>query len=84
MQRRPAAIAAGQKNSGSAAGDKSRVDLVSARYPLTKLPEFSEATQAYRVMVFGRAAEKPKIWVVVDGDFVYCDLNGNGDLTEDG
>ena len=37
----------------------------------------------YLLVAFGPEA-KFKVWVVVDGDVVYIDRNGNGDLTEEG
>jgi hypothetical protein len=33
--------------------------------------------------VFGKEA-KTRIWLVLDGDILYADKNGNGDLTEEG
>jgi hypothetical protein len=37
----------------------------------------------YCLLVFGPEA-KTRIWLVQDGDTLYVDRNGNGDLTEDG
>src|SRR5204862_2421022 len=37
----------------------------------------------YALLVFGPEA-KLRVWVVIDGDTVYVDRNGNGDLTEAG
>jgi len=37
----------------------------------------------YLLVAFGEKAEF-KVWVVLDGDVVYIDRNGNGDLTEEG
>jgi hypothetical protein len=38
---------------------------------------------SYCLLLFGPAAEK-RIWVVRDGDILYVDRNGNGDLTDEG
>jgi hypothetical protein len=37
----------------------------------------------YCLVVFGKALQ-PRIWLVLDGDRLYVDRNGNGDLTEAG
>jgi hypothetical protein len=37
----------------------------------------------YALLVFGPEA-KTRVWLVVDGDTLYVDKNGNGDLTEPG
>jgi len=37
----------------------------------------------YCLLVFGPEAE-PRVWLVLDGDALYVDRNGNGDLTEGG
>src|SRR5262249_17986366 len=38
---------------------------------------------AYCLLVFGLEA-KTRVWLVLDGDTLYVDRNGNGDLTEEG
>src|SRR5918993_6007509 len=40
-------------------------------------------TPKYCLVLFGPKA-KTRVWVVVDDDTVYVDLDGNGDLTEKG
>jgi hypothetical protein len=47
---------------------------------ITKEPVYQK-TPKYCLVVFGAEA-KTRIWVVVDGDTLYADLNGNRDLTE--
>src|SRR5262249_38818786 len=37
----------------------------------------------YCLLVFGPKAEH-RVWLVLDGDSLYVDRNGNGDLTEEG
>jgi hypothetical protein len=40
-------------------------------------------TPKYCLVVFGMEA-KYRVWLIIDGDTLYVDLNGNGDLTEKG
>jgi hypothetical protein len=58
--------------------DLTRIDRSIAKEPLykTKTPE-------YCLLVFGPEA-KTRVWLVRDGDALYVDRNGNGDLTEPG
>jgi hypothetical protein len=60
------------------AADLTRVDRTIAREPAyqTKSPR-------YCLLVFGPQA-KTRVWLVRDGDVLYADRNGNGDLTEPG
>jgi hypothetical protein len=60
------------------ATDLSQIDRSIAKEPLyrTKTPE-------YCLLVFGPEA-KTRVWLVRDGDTLYVDRNGNGDLTEPG
>src|SRR5262245_35416333 len=37
----------------------------------------------YCLLVFGTDA-KMRVWLILDGDVLYVDRNGNGDLTEEG
>jgi hypothetical protein len=60
----------------------SAVDLAKLDAPLTKEPAYKASPQ-YCLVVFGPEA-KHRVWVVIDGDTVYVDRNGNGDLTEAG
>lgn len=47
-----------------------------------KLPRFATDTPGYLLLAFGPKADF-KAWVVLDGDTLYVDANGNGDLTDD-
>src|SRR5262249_13440808 len=47
-----------------------------------KEPVYSKAPK-YCLVVFGAEA-KFRVWLIIDGDALYVDLNGNGDLTEKG
>lgn len=48
-----------------------------------KEPAYASKNPRYCLLVFGPEA-KFRVWLVVDGDFLYVDGNGNGDLTEPG
>src|SRR4051812_10814695 len=50
--------------------------------PPTKEPAYKSAPQ-YMLLCFGMKAET-KIWLVLDGDRLYVDRNGDGDLTQPG
>ena len=57
--------------------DLSKIDRAIAKEPVYKgKPE-------YCLLVFGPKAES-HVWLVRDGDVLYVDRNGNGDLTEEG
>jgi hypothetical protein len=59
------------------AADLSRIDRKVAKEPAyTSRPE-------YCLLVFGPEA-KTRVWIVQDGNNIYVDRNGNGDLTETG
>ena len=49
---------------------------------IAKEPVYKKSPR-YCLAVFGKDA-KFAVWLVVDGDTVYVDLNGNGDLTDRG
>src|SRR5260370_27637620 len=57
------------------AADLSKVDRTIAKEPAYK------SKPRYCLLVFGPEA-KTKVWLVQDGDTLYVDRNGNGDLTE--
>src|SRR4029077_15428016 len=63
--------------SGICAADLSKVDRAIAKEPAYK------SKPKYCLLVFGPEAQT-KVWLVQDGDTLYVDRNGNGDLTEDG
>jgi hypothetical protein len=62
----------------AAAADLTKIDRTIAKEPayLTKSPK-------YCLLTFGPEA-KARFWLVLDGDRLYVDRNGNGDLTEKG
>jgi hypothetical protein len=59
------------------------VDLTKIERKLVKEPLYNGKEQKFCLLVFGREA-KTRIWLVLDGDVLYVDRNGNGDLREDG
>ncbi len=50
---------------------------------ITKEPRYESKTPWYCLLLFGPEA-KARVWLVLDGDKLYVDRNGNGDLTEPG
>jgi hypothetical protein len=60
------------------AADLSKIDRTIAKEPAYQTKEV-----AYCLLVFGADA-KTRVWLVQDGETLYVDRNGNGDLTEDG
>src|SRR5712671_6360086 len=63
--------------SGVFASNLSKIDRTIAKEPkYTGKPK-------YCLLVFGAQA-KHRVWIVQDGDTLYVDRNGNGDLTEAG
>jgi hypothetical protein len=59
------------------------VDLSKIDRTIAKEPAYRTATQRYCLLIFGPEA-KTRVWLVMDGDDLYVDRNGNGDLTEPG
>jgi hypothetical protein len=53
------------------------------RTPPAKEPAYQSKAPGYCLLVIGPEAKK-RIWIVLDGDKLYVDRNGNGDLTEPG
>jgi hypothetical protein len=64
--------------SGARATDLTRIDR-----SIAKEPVYKTRTPEYCLLVFGPEA-KFRVWLVRDGDTLYVDRNGNGDLTEPG
>jgi hypothetical protein len=58
------------------------LDLVKIYRAIAKQPVYHN-TPKYCLLLFGPQA-KTRIWLVLDGDVLYVDRNGNGDLTEKG
>jgi hypothetical protein len=50
---------------------------------IAKEPGYQTKTPKYCLIVFGPEA-KQHVWLVLDGDTLYIDKNGNGDLTDEG
>src|SRR5262249_34375204 len=57
------------------AADLSQIDRTIAKEPAYK------SKPRYCLLAFGPAA-KTRVWLVLDGDVLYADRNGNSDLTE--
>jgi hypothetical protein len=57
-------------------------DLAKIDRSLAKEPSYKDKP-GYCLLVFGEDA-KTRVWLVKDGDTVYLDRNGNGNLTEEG
>jgi hypothetical protein len=60
------------------AADLSKIDR-----SIGKEPAYQSKSPKYCLLVFGPEAAK-RVWLVHDGDVLYVDRNGNGDLTEYG
>jgi hypothetical protein len=65
---------------GSSSLSAGNPDLKKIDRSLVKEPKYKEKPY-YALLVIGPKAEK-RIWLVVDGEILYVDRNGNGDLTE--
>lgn len=61
----------------------SAADLSRIERKIAKEPAYQSQQPGYCLFVFGLEA-KTRVWVVRDGDALYVDRNGNGDLTEPG
>ncbi len=59
------------------------VDLTKIERRIGKEPTYQTKSPRYCLLVFGPEA-KTRVWLVLDGDTLYVDRNGNGDLTEEG
>ena len=58
-------------------------DLTKIERRLVKEPAYKSGSPRYALLVFGPEA-KDRVWIVKDGDTLYVDRNGNGDLTDPG
>jgi hypothetical protein len=58
-------------------------DLSKLDRTIKKEPEYRTKSPRYCLLVFGPEA-RTKVWLVLDGDSLYIDRNGNGNLTEPG
>ena len=59
------------------------VDLTKIDRTIAREPEYESKSPTYCLMVFSPEA-KHRVWLVLDGDHLFVDRNGNGDLTEEG
>jgi hypothetical protein len=78
MSRVALLLAAGWLSAGLAGAGAPKIDRTIAKEPAyrTKAPR-------YGLLLFGPEG-KDRVWLVRDGDTLYVDRNGNGDLTEPG
>ena len=58
-------------------------DLTKVPRGIGKEPTYTSKAPRYLLLVFGPEAAE-RVWLVQDGDTLYVDRNGNGDLTEAG
>jgi hypothetical protein len=63
------------------AGPASAADLATVDRTIAKEPRYRSKSPRYALLVFGPEA-KERVWLIHDGDSLYVDRNGNGDLTE--
>jgi hypothetical protein len=59
------------------------VDLTKIDRSIRKEPVYQSKDPQYCLLVFGPEANT-RVWLVMDGDVLYLDRNGDGDLTEPG
>ncbi len=59
----------------------SALDLTRIERVIVREPDYQTTTPRYALVVLGPEATS-RVWLVVDGDHLYVDRNGNGDLTE--
>jgi hypothetical protein len=58
-------------------------DLSAIDRRIAALPEFTAERQFYALLVLGPEA-RARVWFVVDGERLFVDRDGDGDLTDDG
>src|SRR5687768_5001074 len=63
-------------------GFASAADLASVDRTIKKEPAYQSKSPRYALLVFGPEA-RDRVWLVHDGDTLYVDRNGDGDLTDD-
>jgi hypothetical protein len=61
----------------------SAADLAKVPRTIDKEPVYATKSPEYLLLAFGLEAAE-RVWIVRDGDTLYVDRNGNGDLTEPG
>jgi len=62
-------------------GSAAAADLTKVPRRIAKEPAYAAKAPRYCLLAFGPEAEA-RVWLVLDGDTLYIDRNGNGDLTE--
>jgi hypothetical protein len=67
----------------TATGPAPAADLSKVDRGIGREPAYQSKAPQYGLLVFGPKAES-RVWLVVDGDVLYIDRNGNGNLTEPG
>ncbi len=65
------------------AGSSAAVDLSKVERRIGKEPAYASKAPRYALLVLGPGT-KDRVWLVRDGDVLYVDRNGNGDLTDPG
>ena len=65
----------------SGAATVGAADLSKVERRLVKEPTYQSGSPRYALLVIGPGA-KDRVWIVKDGDTLYVDRNGNGDLTD--
>ena len=58
-------------------------DLAKVERRIAKEPAYKSGSPRYALLVIGPEA-RDRVWIVKDGDTLYVDRNGNGDLTDPG
>jgi hypothetical protein len=58
-------------------------DLTAIDRTITREPAYAGKSPRYALLVLGPGAQD-RVWLVKDGDVLYVDRNGNGDLTDPG
>jgi hypothetical protein len=76
------AVLLGARLSAAETGEATAGPLAAVQRKIGKEPKY-EAKPQYALLVLGPKAEA-KVWLVEDGERLYVDRNGNGDLTDDG
>jgi len=59
------------------------VDLTTIDRSSKKEPSYQSESPRYCLLIFGKEV-RTRVWLIVDGQRLYIDRNGNGDLTEPG
>jgi hypothetical protein len=62
---------------------RAAADLAAVERRIAKEPDYQTKAPKYCLLVFGLEA-KTRVWLVQDGDTLYVDRNGDGDLTGKG